>query len=136
MTNSTTHDIDRALALLDEIGLVDSDGDGWREWHGDDVTDASGNVIQASGENLVIPIHGIAGYPFPEYAAAMVDVGSNIGIQVEAIQADGATITQYTRDGKWGMYLNGGWCSDGGTNGLLGTRRLGGTARLWRRDAL
>ncbi len=115
-----THDLDRAVALLDEIGIVDSDDDGWREWNGEDVTDASGNVIQASGANLVIPVHHIAGYPFPEYAAAMNDFGSNIGIQIESVQADGATITQYTRDGKWGMYLNGGWCSDGGTNGLWG----------------
>ncbi|MCY3934870.1 MAG: ABC transporter substrate-binding protein [Chloroflexi bacterium] len=114
------HDMDRAVALLDEIGIVDSDGDGLREWNGEDITDASGNVIQASGENLVIPIHHIAGYPFPEYAAAMADAGSKVGITVESVQADGATITQYTRDGKWGMYLNSGWCSDGGTNGLWG----------------
>ncbi len=116
------HDPERALSLLDEIGIVDSDGDGWREWHGEDITDASGNVLQASGENLVMPIHTYPSYPFPEYAAAMVDVGSNIGIQIEVIQADSSTILAYTRDGKWGLYLNGGWCSDGGTNGLWGRR--------------
>lgn len=114
------HDIDRAIALLDEIGIVDSDGDGLREWNGEDITDASGNVIQASGANLVIPIHTGPGYPNPEYGAAMVDVGDNIGIQIEVISADWATITSYTRDGKWGLYVNAGWCSDGGTNGLWG----------------
>ena len=117
-----THDMDRAVALLDEIGIVDSDGDGWREWHGEDITDASGNVLQSSGENLVIPIHITPPYPFPEYAAAVVDVGELLGIQVEVVQADNATITAYTRDGKWGMYINNGWCSDGGTNGLWGRR--------------
>jgi peptide/nickel transport system substrate-binding protein len=51
-----THDIEGANALLDEIGAVDSDGDGTREWNGiplvfDYVT--STNAVRQSNQALI-----------------------------------------------------------------------------------
>ena len=34
----TGNDIEGAKALLDEAGIVDNDGDGWREWNGEKIS--------------------------------------------------------------------------------------------------
>ena len=35
MTNTTPTTPELAMSLMDEIGIVDSDGDGWREFEGE-----------------------------------------------------------------------------------------------------
>ena len=61
-------DIDGANALLDEAGLVDSDGDGWREYNGEKISlnavcpngwtdwQASMEVVAAAGKNIGVEI--------------------------------------------------------------------------------
>ena len=59
------NDIEGAKALLDEAGIVDSDGDGWREWNGEKI---SLNAVcpngwtdwQASMEVLPLPVRTLA----------------------------------------------------------------------------
>ena len=69
------NDIDGANALLEEAGLVDSDGDGWREYNGEKIslnavcpngwTDwmAAMEVVAAAGKNIGIEITTL----FPEW---------------------------------------------------------------------
>ena len=69
------NDIEGANALLDEAGLVDSDGDGWREYNGEKIslnavcpngwTDwmAAMEVVAAAGKNIGIEITTL----FPEW---------------------------------------------------------------------
>ena len=66
------NDIDGANALLDEAGLVDSDGDGWREYNGEKITlnavcpngwsdwQAAMQIVAAAGDKIGISIE-------PEY---------------------------------------------------------------------
>ena len=61
-------DIDGANALLDEAGLVDTDGDGWREYNGEKISlnavcpngwtdwQASMEVVAAAGKNIGVEI--------------------------------------------------------------------------------
>ena len=69
------NDIEGANALLDEAGLVDSDGDGWREYNGEKIslnavcpngwTDwmAAMEVVAAAGKNIGVEITTL----FPEW---------------------------------------------------------------------
>ena len=62
------NDIDGANALLDSAGIVDTDGDGWREWNGEKVSfqavcpdgwsdwNASMEIVAAAGKNIGIDI--------------------------------------------------------------------------------
>jgi len=70
------NDIEGAKAMLDAAGIVDSDGDGWREWNGEKIalnavcpngwTDwqASMEVVAAAGEKIGIEITTL----YPEYS--------------------------------------------------------------------
>lgn len=72
----TGRDIDGANALLDEAGLVDTDGDGIREWNGEKISlnavcpngwtdwQASMEVVAAAGKEIGIEITTL----FPEYS--------------------------------------------------------------------
>ncbi len=67
---------DEANALLDEAGIVDTDGDGWREWNGEKISlnavcpngwsdwQASMEVVAAAGKNIGIEITTL----YPEYS--------------------------------------------------------------------
>lgn len=62
------NDVEGAKALLDEAGIVDSDGDGWREWNGEKI---SLNACCPNG--------------WSDWQASMVDVaaaGEKIGIEI------------------------------------------------------
>ena len=69
-------DYEGANALLDEAGLLDTDGDGWREWNGEKIalnavcpngwTDwqASMELVAAAGQNIGVEITTL----YPEYS--------------------------------------------------------------------
>jgi len=62
------NDIDGAIALLDEAGLIDTDGDGWREYNGEKISlnavcpngwtdwQASMEIVAAAGEKIGVEI--------------------------------------------------------------------------------
>jgi len=70
------NDIDGAIALLDEAGLVDTDGDGYREWNGEKISlnaccpngwsdwQASMEIVAAAGEKIGIEITTL----YPEWS--------------------------------------------------------------------
>lgn len=70
------NDIEGAKAMLDAAGIVDSDGDGWREWNGEKISlncvcpngwsdwQASMEVVAAAGEKIGVEITTY----YPEYA--------------------------------------------------------------------
>ena len=65
------NDIDGAIALLDEAGIVDSDGDGYREWNGEKI---SLNAVCPNG--------------WSDWQASMVDVaaaGEKIGVEITTL---------------------------------------------------
>lgn len=67
----TGNDIDGAIALLDEAGLVDNDGDGYREWNGEKI---SLNAVCPNG--------------WSDWQASMVDVaaaGEKIGVEITTL---------------------------------------------------
>ena len=62
------NDVDGAIALLDEAGIVDNDGDGYREWNGEKI---SLNAVCPNG--------------WSDWQASMVDVaaaGEKIGVEI------------------------------------------------------
>ena len=70
------NDIDGAIAMLDAAGIVDTDGDGWREWNGEKISlnavcpngwtdwQASMEVVAAAGEKIGVEITTL----YPEYS--------------------------------------------------------------------
>lgn len=67
----TGNDIDGAIALLDEAGIIDNDGDGYREWNGEKI---SLNAVCPNG--------------WTDWQASMVDVaaaGEKIGIEITTL---------------------------------------------------
>lgn len=70
------NDIEGAIKLLDEAGLVDTDGDGWREYNGEKISlnavcpngwtdwQASMEVVAAAGEKIGVEITTL----YPEYS--------------------------------------------------------------------
>ena len=62
------NDVEGAKALLDEAGIVDNDGDGWREWNGEKISlqavcpqgwtdwNASMEIVAAAGQNIGVDI--------------------------------------------------------------------------------
>lgn len=99
------YDPEHAKALLDEIGIVDNDGDGWREFE---------------GQNLVLPLFGGNSDPIPDYTAAMVDAGTAVGLKIEPQIMDFGAVSSNRQAGVFGMYMETGWCGEGGTNSLWG----------------
>jgi peptide/nickel transport system substrate-binding protein len=99
------YDPELAMQLLDEIGIVDTNGDGLREWE---------------GENMVIPMYSWNADPAPDYVAATVDAAAQVGLTIEPVITDGATNDASRLAGAWGIHLGQGWCGEGGTNSLWG----------------
>lgn len=99
------YDPEESKALLDDMGIVDTDGDGYREWN---------------GENLVIDLYAGNSDPYPDFCAALVDAGENIGLIIEPQILDFGAVQANRNDHVWGMYMAAGWCGEGGTNSLWG----------------
>jgi peptide/nickel transport system substrate-binding protein len=100
-----TYNPDLAMQLLDEIGITDSDGDGFREFN---------------GEKLVVPLFSWNADPAPDYVAAIVDAGLKVGLEIEPRITDFGTYSASRNNNEYGMYLEQGWCGEGGTNSLWG----------------
>lgn len=100
------YDPELAMSLLDDLGIVDTDDDGWREME--------------AGTNLVLPMHSWNSDPGPDYVAAVVDAGAQVGLIIDPQIADGATNNAKRIAGEFGIYLGQGWCGEGGTNSLWG----------------
>ncbi len=94
-----------AMSLLDEIGIVDTNGDGLREWE---------------GENMIIPMYSWNSDPAPDYVAATIDAAAQIGLTINPVITDSGTNNATRLAGEWGIYLGQGWCGEGGTNSLWG----------------
>ncbi len=70
------NDIEGATKLLDEAGIVDSDGDGWREWNGEKISlnaccpngwsdwQAAMEIVAAAGEKIGVEITTL----YPEWS--------------------------------------------------------------------
>lgn len=99
------YDPDLAMSLLDEMEIVDTDGDGLREWE---------------GENMVIPMYAGNADPNPDYVAAVVDAGAQVGLTIEPVITDQGTADASRLAGAWGIHHGSGWCGEGGTNSLWG----------------
>lgn len=99
------YDPELAKQLLDEMGIIDKDGDGWRDFN---------------GKTLVIPLFGAGDTPIPDYVAAVVDAGTKVGLKIDPQISDWGTVGSKRQAGEFGLYLDQGWCGEGGTNSLWG----------------
>jgi peptide/nickel transport system substrate-binding protein len=130
------NDIEGAKALLDECGVVDSDGDGWREFNGEKLSyvatcpngwsdwQAAIEVVAAAGEKIGIDITS----NFPEWSVYQTVVTKSdsplpAGYDIFMMWTDGAGPTQpwgrirkllssefigmaSNWNGNWGQYAN------------------------------
>jgi len=130
------NDIEGAIALLEECGVVDSDGDGWREFNGEKLSyvatcpngwsdwQAAIEVVAAAGEKIGIDITS----NFPEWSVYQTVVTKSdsplpAGYDIFMMWSDGAGPTQpwgrirklmssefigmaSNWNGNWGQYAN------------------------------
>ncbi len=130
------NDIEGAKALLDEAGIVDSDGDGWREYNGEKLSyvatapngwsdwQAAIEVVAAAGKEIGIDITT----NFPEWSVYQTVVTKSdsplpAGYEIFMMWTDGAGPTQpwgrvrklmssefegmaSNWNGNWGLYSN------------------------------
>jgi peptide/nickel transport system substrate-binding protein len=130
------NDIEGAMALLDECGVVDSDGDGWREYNGEKLSyvatcpngwsdwQAAIEVVAAAGKKIGIDITT----NFPEWSVYQTVVTKSdtplpAGYDIFMMWSDGAGPTQpwgrirkllssefigmaSNWNGNWGQYAN------------------------------
>lgn len=91
------YDVDSANALLDEMGLMDTDGDGVREW-------TEGPM---AGEPLVIELRPSQDAKETQSVAeAVVNQWGEIGIQINMRITDSATFTALDESGEWDMRVD------------------------------
>ena len=127
------NDIEGANAMLDEAGLIDTDGDGWREWNGEKISlnavcpngwtdwQASMEVVAAAGEKIGIEITTL--YPEwsimqtvftnphqTEYAIFMwspdAAAPSNPWVRVNQFMGTEFVGVENNWSGNWGQYVN------------------------------
>jgi len=130
------NDIDGAIALLDEAGIVDSDGDGWREYNGENLHyvatcpngwsdwQAAMEVVAAAGKKIGIDI--VTNYPEWSVYQTVVTVSDAPlpeGYDIFMMWSDGAGPTEpwgrirhlmssefvgmaSNWNGNWGQYSN------------------------------
>ncbi|MBQ7059063.1 MAG: ABC transporter substrate-binding protein [Firmicutes bacterium] len=87
------NDVEGAIALLDEAGVVDTDGDGWREW--------------PAGNNLSFQASCPTGWS--DWQASMTQVseaGAKIGIQIETYFPESAQWSENLRTGNFTITMN------------------------------
>jgi peptide/nickel transport system substrate-binding protein len=88
------YDVDSANALLDEMGLMDTDGDGTREW-----TEGS-----QAGQPIVIQLTASQdARETQSVAEALVNQWGAVGIQINMRIMDSATDTAVVEAGTWDM---------------------------------
>ena len=129
----TGNDIEGAKALLDSAGIVDSDGDGWREYNGEKISlnavcpngwsdwQASMEIVAAAGQNIGVEITTL--YPEAdiyntvftdpnqtEYAIFMwspdASTPSNPWTRVNQFMGMDYVGIQNNWSGNWGQYKN------------------------------
>ena len=127
------NDIEGAKKLLDEAGLVDTDGDGWREWNGEKITlnaccpngwtdwQASMEIVAAAGDKIGVDITTLypewsiyqTVYTNPnqsEYAIFMQSPGaaspSNPWQRVNQLMGSEYVGIEINWSGNFGQYLN------------------------------
>lgn len=86
------YDVDKAKALLDDAGFVDSDGDGMREYNGEEV---KLNIVTGSrrpGNALIA--QSLQGYFF------------QVGVDSEVNVLEGTALSSAQSDGTYDLYLN------------------------------
>ena len=86
------YDPAKAMALLDEAGFVDSDGDGIREYQGQEVK--------------ITLITGSYRPGLPLIAQAMQGYFTAIGLDAEAQVLEGNTMTEVRESGEWDLVSN------------------------------
>jgi peptide/nickel transport system substrate-binding protein len=90
------YDVASANALLDEIGLDDTDGDGVREW-----TDGP-----MAGQPVVLQLAAPQDQKETQsIAEALVNQWSEVGIQINMRIIDGQTMTELRLAGTWDTYV-------------------------------
>ena len=90
------YDVDSANALLDDMGLMDTDGDGTREW-------TEGPM---AGEPLVIELRtSREAAESVSIGEALVNQWGEIGIQINMRVTDGATMDDIRVAGTWDLYI-------------------------------
>jgi peptide/nickel transport system substrate-binding protein len=90
------YDVASANALLDEMGLMDSNGDGVREW-------SEGPM---AGEPIIIELRASQDAKETQSVAeALVNQWGEIGIQLNMRVTDSATSTALEEAGTWDMYV-------------------------------
>ena len=99
------YDPELSKKLLDDIGIVDTNADGFREF---------------KGKELVIPLIAGNSDPTPDYVAAVVDAAKKIGLKIDPQIMDFGASEAKRNEGVFGMYMEAGWCGEGGTNSLWG----------------
>lgn len=127
------NDVVTAQKLLDSAGIVDSDGDGWREWKGEKITlnaccpngwkdwQIALEIVAAAGEKIGIHIH--TKYPdWTEYQTVFIDPDqeeyaiflwspdasspSNPWSRVNQLMGKDFVGIDNNWSGNWGQYVN------------------------------
>lgn len=91
------YDVDSANALLDEMGLMDTNGDGVREW-------TEGPM---AGEPIVIELRPSQDQAETQSVAeAVVNQWAEIGLQINMRVTDSSTFTALDESGEWDMRVS------------------------------
>jgi peptide/nickel transport system substrate-binding protein len=88
LKNPYEYNVNAAAKLLDEAGIIDSDGDGYRE---------------LDGKNIDINLQAYENRSMDVFAEAVQLQLKEIGIKVSVTLSDSATVVQRQREGKYDM---------------------------------
>jgi ABC-type transport system substrate-binding protein len=106
------YDPEEAKSILAELGWEDSDGNG--------VLDKDGEPMQ-----FVLEIWDLS--PMPRYGEAIITQLQQVGIPAELETVEFGTFIDDWNAGVEKAMMMGGWCGDGGTNGLWGRGSFAGS---------
>lgn len=100
------YDPDKALALLKELGIEDTNGDG---------------LLDKDGETLEIPFEVYNYSSVPRFGEAIVSQLSAIGLKVNMETVEMGKFIEDWSAGLDKMMFMSGWCGEGGLNSLWGS---------------